>query len=263
MLNDPHQPESCIMLSPVVLEPLKGRMPASVLSVYIYLCSCNEGHQFSAPISQIKAATGLAQRSVVKALKVLREQKLVTSISEKGNQPNQYEILLPKRPASPSAEVTQTMAPTTTPTQATKRESLTVLPSTRSGPVTPSAEIAVRATSSELSTVPLTAKSGEVIAPDATPTRTTATEHIPALPNLKSGQLRSSDLAPMPALTPISELVANLYRRLTPEELPQVNRYRTEALLRDRLGRMSKRGAWTFVRHSNVSFWNWTALSRS
>src|SRR5262249_13523507 len=46
---------------------------------------------------QIKAATGLGQRSVVAALKALREKKLITRTSGRGSQPNQYCISLPKR----------------------------------------------------------------------------------------------------------------------------------------------------------------------
>jgi hypothetical protein len=92
----PDNPQSCITLSPIVLDELK-RMSAGPLKVYIYISACYKGQPFSAPIRQFKSATGLGQRSVIAALKALREKKLITCISGRGNQPNQYCIPLPRR----------------------------------------------------------------------------------------------------------------------------------------------------------------------
>jgi hypothetical protein len=88
-----NHPESCITLSPAILDYME-RMSVGPLKVYIHLCACFKGHPFSATISQLKAATRLEKRSIVAALKLLREWKLITRISGSGNQPNQYIIPL-------------------------------------------------------------------------------------------------------------------------------------------------------------------------
>ena len=128
----PDSPQNCITLSPAVLDELK-RMSAGRLRVYIYLCAWCQSQPFSAPIPQIKAATGLGQRSVVAALKALCEKKLITRTSGRGSQPNQYCILLPKRQetavlqtkettAPPNPGVRQAAPPTVTPTKTPIRE---------------------------------------------------------------------------------------------------------------------------------------------
>jgi len=227
-------------------------MSVAQLKVYIYLCACYQGQPFSAAIPQLNAVTGLAQRSVIAATKLLRQKKLISRIAGKGNQPNQYSILLPKRPeiaapstsdtTPPSPRLIQDTPPSATPTQATQPELITALPSTKSGQVTAPAATLERATTPELSIVPPTAKSGQVTAPAATPTPATTQEHIPALPNPRS------DLLAPPATTPaqatVAKLIAAEYRLLTDQELVYVlDRYKNnEVGLLERLGRMKMRG---------------------
>jgi hypothetical protein len=136
----PDNPQSCITLSPIVLDELK-RMSAGQLKVYIYIGACYKGQPISASIRQFKSATGLGQRSVIAALKALREKKLITCISGRGNQPNQYGIPLPRRQDTaapptidtlPNPGLRQARSPVATLARATMPEHITALPSPKS-----------------------------------------------------------------------------------------------------------------------------------
>lgn len=72
--------ESSITLSAAVLSQLKS-MSAGPLRVYIYLCSCYAGQPFLASIPELAAATGLARRALISALKILRDGKLIIRLS--------------------------------------------------------------------------------------------------------------------------------------------------------------------------------------
>jgi hypothetical protein len=138
-----HHAENCITLSPVVLKHLKRMSAAGPLKVYIYLCACYQGQPFSASIPQIKAAAGLKTRSVNTALKVLREKKLITRITGRGNQANRYAIPLPKPqetavppihdPTPPSPALKPAPPPAATPTPATTPEPIPAPPSAKPG----------------------------------------------------------------------------------------------------------------------------------
>lgn len=144
-------PANCIMLSSVVLNEPK-LMSAADLKVYIVLCARFSGRPVSASIREIEKATALKRRSIIGAIKVLAEKNLITRISIRGNQPNQYSILLPKETvASPghdtapsSQELRQVTTPVATPTRV----------------ITPEHIIA-----------PLSAESGQPTAPSPTPTQ--------------------------------------------------------------------------------------------
>jgi hypothetical protein len=159
MLLDPQEPQSCIALSPMVLDELKS-MSAGPLKVYIYLCACYKSQPISAPIHQLKAATGLKQRAVIDALKALLEKDLITRNPGSGNKPNQYGIPLPKRhedtvlttddttPSSP--ELGQTTSSVASPTRATTLEQVTAPPSATSSRATAPSATPTRAIIQEL-----------------------------------------------------------------------------------------------------------------
>jgi hypothetical protein len=129
MCKNSHHQQRSVMLPASVLDGLKD-MPAGALKVFIYLCSCNEGQPIAVSIPTLAAATGGQRRSLISALKTLREHQLITSISGIGNQPNQYSIPLPKRqetaaPPTPTNVTTppgpglkQATPPEATPTRA-------------------------------------------------------------------------------------------------------------------------------------------------
>jgi DNA-binding HxlR family transcriptional regulator len=127
MSNNLPREQRSIMLPASVLGVLKD-MPGGALKVLIYLCSCNQGQPFAVTIPTITDATGIQPRSVISALNVLEEQKLITRIPGNGNQPNHYSILFPKRqetaaPPSLGAATTATRTAThTNPPPSTKSE---------------------------------------------------------------------------------------------------------------------------------------------
>ena len=91
-----------IILSSAALN-LLAELSAAPLKVYVYLCSCSRGQPIEASIPTIQKATGFGNRTVVTALKTLREHKLISRNPGKGNRPNQYQIVLPALP-SPAPE---------------------------------------------------------------------------------------------------------------------------------------------------------------
>src|SRR5271169_4407008 len=89
-----HEQRRGVVLS-ASLDVLKLRTGA--LKVFVYLSSRNQGQPFAVSIPTIAGGTGMRPRSVISALKTLREHQLITRISGSGNQPNQYGFPIPER----------------------------------------------------------------------------------------------------------------------------------------------------------------------
>ena len=99
-------------------------------------------------------------RSVISALKTLREHQLITRISGSGNQPNQYGFPIPKREDADAAQTNDTTgpspgsrpprAPAATPTQVPAPERITALPSAKSAERTATSPTPTPATIAEL-----------------------------------------------------------------------------------------------------------------
>ena len=87
MCKELHHAESCIMLSPVVYERSEENAGGGPEGLH-FPVQLQQGQAFSAPASKIKAATGLETRSVIAALKLLREKKLITRSAGRGNRAN-------------------------------------------------------------------------------------------------------------------------------------------------------------------------------
>jgi hypothetical protein len=112
--------ENGIMLSPAAWEQLK-QLPPGALKVYLYFSSRNEGHPIRASIPEI-AEIGLGQRSVIYALQVLEERRLITRTVRRGNRPNVYRVLpIPVQITSPASGKT---APPEAPNKAAAIEEL-------------------------------------------------------------------------------------------------------------------------------------------
>jgi hypothetical protein len=111
MTNPPDDTNTEIILSPAILEHLSTISGAS-LRTYIYLCSCN-GKPVCVAVSDIQAVTGLERRSVLKAIRILRELKLINTVRGKGHRPNTYLVPVPtveKRLRDPQTAMNETSA---------------------------------------------------------------------------------------------------------------------------------------------------------
>ena len=109
MCKDLQHEQLNIILPASALDVLKD-MTGGAFKVFIYLCSCNHGLPFAASIPTVADATGIKPRSVISALKALRERKLIIRILGRGNQPNQYTIPVPKRQEPTALPRHQTVA---------------------------------------------------------------------------------------------------------------------------------------------------------
>jgi hypothetical protein len=125
------------------------RMTASAWNVYVYLCSRYQGEPVEASVPVLQSATGAGERTVIEALRLLTQQKLIIRHHAKGNRSNRYSIPgLPAPPplaaeckAQPAAAIPPVTAsqpktalqPSTAPQQATA-----LLPATASAAVTES-----------------------------------------------------------------------------------------------------------------------------
>jgi hypothetical protein len=92
MCKDLQHEQLNIILPASALDVLRD-MTGGAFKVFIHLCSCNRGLPFAASIPTIASATGIKRRSVIKALKALRERRLIIRVLGRGNEPNQYTLV--------------------------------------------------------------------------------------------------------------------------------------------------------------------------
>lgn len=82
---------SRIKLPTAVLDQLREMTPAA-WKVNTFLSSRHVGQPIPAAVSTIKVGTGLGARSIIGALKLLRENGLIIHHPGKGNQPNSHSL---------------------------------------------------------------------------------------------------------------------------------------------------------------------------
>ena len=90
-----NEPEISMPISSMIIEHQK-HMPASAVKVYLYFCyrfCCEKGRPFSATITEIQVATKMRKRSVISAIKSLRERTLI--VVRKEGQVKMYAASLP------------------------------------------------------------------------------------------------------------------------------------------------------------------------
>ena len=144
MCKDVQHEQLNILLPASALDVLKD-MTGGAFKVFIYLCSCNHGLPFAASIPTVAGATGIKPRSVIKALKSLRERQLIIRILGRGNQPNQYTIPVPKRQeptALPAGEATPPKPGLRPATPAAPSSGRPTMPGTTAPPTTRSVQVA-------------------------------------------------------------------------------------------------------------------------
>ena len=93
-MKPPKEEQTCILLSPLVLDYIHKLTPAS-LKIYIYLCSEAKDDTVSVPIPAIAGGVRLGKRAVVDGLAMLRKTELITSTAGKGHEANCYCIPRP------------------------------------------------------------------------------------------------------------------------------------------------------------------------
>jgi len=98
-----HHAESCIMLSTAVLNHMQ-EMTAAALRIYIYLSSRNLGQPVPVAVANIAVDNGLGKRSVISALKLLRDHSLIIRNQGKGAHCNSY--CIPDVPLGPESALT-------------------------------------------------------------------------------------------------------------------------------------------------------------
>ena len=144
MCKDVQHEQLNILLPASALDVLKD-MTGGAFKVFIYLCSCNHGLPFAASIPTVAGATGIKPRSVISALKALRERQLIIRILGRGSQPNQYTIPVPKRQeptALPAGEATPPKPGLRPPTPAATTPAQPTMPGTTAPPATRSVQVA-------------------------------------------------------------------------------------------------------------------------
>lgn len=98
MSNQLHTAETWIMLPTAILSQMQEMTPAA-LRTYIYLHSRNLGQPVPVAVSTIAVGTGLRERSVMYALKLLRDYGYIIRIQGKGAHCNSY--CIPDVPPKP------------------------------------------------------------------------------------------------------------------------------------------------------------------
>ena len=88
-MKPPKEEQTCILLSPLVLDYIDELTPAS-LKIYIYLCSEAKDDTVSLPIPAIAGGVRLGNRAMVDGLAMLRKTELITSTAGKGHEANCY-----------------------------------------------------------------------------------------------------------------------------------------------------------------------------